>query len=99
MSDFFKFISIFETTLVRSAPAEIIFDPTKVEFFSGPRSFKVPVQVSSILPKGTDFPIGRDVTLSLPSDYRYISITVRTKESDPYVVAKKYCEDQGQQQH
>lgn len=91
MSNYFQLITIFEITLVRAAPSKVIRDPVKIEFFSGPRSFRIPVQVASIVPKGTDSPISRDTILTLPDGAKYLSITARTKETDP-VIARKYCE-------
>ena len=91
MSNYFQFISIFETTLVKSAPSRIIRDPAKIEFFSGPRSFRVPVQIASILPSGAGSPIARDALLNLPAGANYVMITARTKEFNP-VAARKSCE-------
>lgn len=69
----------------------------KIEFFSGPRSFRVPVQVGSIAVKGTNTPIAEDTILSrdalinLLGGEKYVMITARTKEKDPGI-ARKFCE-------
>jgi hypothetical protein len=92
MSSYFKFASIFETTLVNTAPSKIIRDPAKIEFFSGPNSFRVPVQIASIMPaRAMNTPIARDEILNLPADAKYVMITIRTKEPNP-VISRKFCE-------
>jgi hypothetical protein len=97
MSNYFLFTTIFQVKLVKAAPAKIVRDPVKIEFFSGPRSLRVPVQENSIAVKGADTPIAEDTTLSreailqLSSDSKYVMITARTKERNP-TIARKFCE-------
>ena len=82
MSGFYKFLSIFETTLAKTAPSKIIFDPIRVEFFSGSRSFDIPIQNALILPlRGEDI-IAQNGKLILSNTFKYVSIAVRNKESN-----------------
>jgi len=89
---FYEYIAIFQTTLVKSAPTKVIADHAKIEFFSDARSFKIPFQLASVLPKGSSLPIAKDIILQIPPGHEHILISIRTKESDPYI-SKKYCED------
>lgn len=97
MSNHFLFTTIFQITLVKAAPAKIVRDPVKIEFFSGPRSFRVPVREASIVPKGIDSPIAKDTILArdgllnLSGEVKYIMITARTKEQNP-TIARNFCE-------
>lgn len=91
MSSHFKFSAIFQTSLVKTPPAKVISDPVKVEFFNGPRVLDVPVQMSRVMVQGQQAPIAQSAKLSLTNG-PFISITVRTNESDPYR-AKQFCED------
>lgn len=92
MSSYIKYITIFNTTLVKTAPSKIIADPVKIEFFNGPKSYRVSVQMASILPKGMKSNVAKDTKLNLPGDSQYIAITARTKEAGPRIVIK-FCED------
>ncbi len=97
MSNYFQFTTIFQIALVKDAPAKIVRDPVKIEFFSGPRSFRVPVQVGSIAEKGTNTQIAantllsREALLNLSGGEKYVMITARTKERNP-AIARKFCE-------
>jgi len=97
MSNYFLFTTIFQVRLVKAAPVKMVRDPVKIEFFSGPRSFRVPAQENSIAVKGIDTPIAedtilsREATLQLSSDSKYIMLTARTKERNP-TIARKFCE-------
>lgn len=95
MTIYYKFTAIFQTALIKSAPAKIILDPVKIEFFRGPRTLIVPAQIDHIVPleqfSTQSIPFVPNLQLSL-SIGPFISITVRTKEEVPYK-AKKFCEE------
>lgn len=95
MSTYYKFTAIFQTSLIKSAPAKVVLDPVKIEFFKGPRSLIVPAQVDFIVPleqfSTQNIPFIPNLKLLLPNG-PYISITVHTKESVPFK-AKQFCED------
>lgn len=99
MSGYFLFTTIFQITLVKNSPSKIIRDHVKIDFFSGPRSFKIPIQNNVIARKGTDTPVAEDTIiaqealLNLHSGSRYIMITARTKENNP-IIARKFCENE-----
>ncbi len=92
MGSHFKFAAIYQTSLLERAPRKVVCDPVKIEFFKGPRVLDVPLQVSRITPFGREAPIAGSGKLAL-NDGPFISITVRTDESDPFK-AKRFCEDQ-----
>lgn len=91
MSSHFKFSAIFQTGLAKAPPAKVVSDPVKIEFFNGPRVLDVPIQMSRVMVQGQQAPIAQSAKLSLTNG-PFISITVRTDESDPYK-AKQFCED------
>jgi hypothetical protein len=91
MSGYFKYIAIFQTELIqRPAISKLIADPVKVEFFTGPQVLNIPVQMSRVMVQGQNSPITQSAKLSI-NEGRYVSITVRTKDSNPYS-AKQFCE-------
>lgn len=93
MSSYFKYIAIFQTELIHNpVTSKLIADPVKVEFFSGPQVLNIPVQMSRVMVQGQNAPISQSAKLSL-SKQKYVSITVRTKDSDPYS-ARVFCETQ-----
>lgn len=93
MAGFFKFLTIFKTSLIQEAPERIVSDPVMIEIFREARTYKVPFQMSSILPKGEGSLISKDATLVLDKESHHIAITARTKETNP-VYATKICEDE-----
>ena len=93
MAGFFKFLTIFKTSLIQKAPERIVSDPVMIEIFREARTYKVPFQMSSILPKGEGSLISKDATLVLDKESHHIAITARTKETNP-VYATKICEDE-----
>ncbi|MCK4599953.1 hypothetical protein KAU37_09080 [Candidatus Bipolaricaulota bacterium] len=91
MSKYFQYAAIYQTTLIRSWPAQAIVDPVKIEFFSGPRVFRVPVQTAMVLAEGNASAFSQSMDLLLKAN-KYIVITVRTEDKNPFT-AKKFCED------
>lgn len=91
MSSYFKFTAVFQTALIKTAPAKVVYDPVKIEFFNEPRILDVPVQMNRVMVQGQDAPITQGAKFSLTNG-PFISITVRTGESDPFK-AKQFCED------
>jgi len=91
MSKYFQYAAIYQTTLIRSWPAQAIVDPVKIEFFSGPRVFRVPVQTAMVLAEGNESAFSQSMDLLLKAN-KYIVITVRTEDKNPFT-AKKFCED------
>jgi len=92
MAGYFKYISIYKTTLI-DKEEKIILDPVTLEIFKGPRTYKVPHQDLRILPAGEEVTVARDSELSLAETDTYITLTARTKEINPFV-AKDECRNE-----
>jgi len=91
MSGYFKYIGIYQTELIRSGPTRVVIDPVKIEFFQGPKVYRIPLQIARVVPKGTDAPLARDGELHLAPS-KYIAITVRTEEVNP-AISRPFCEN------
>lgn len=91
MSDF-KFLTVFKTNLIEGTPLKVISDPVKIEMLKGSRTYKVPFQQSSILPKGHKGLISRDARLELDPRSCHIVLTARAEE-DNSNNARRICED------
>jgi len=93
MKGFYKFITIYKTTLIKDQPQKIISDPITIEIFKGARSYKILHQLSNILPADEDTLASKEATLVLDEKSYHIEFTARTKEENPYL-ARKICEDE-----
>lgn len=94
MSGFFKFINIFETNLISGSSKKIICDPVIIEFISNEsRSYKIPCQYTRVVPRNEEACIAKDAALELETEKKYIVLTARTKEENPYV-ARHFCENE-----
>jgi len=91
LAGYFKFIGIYEGSLVRSNPRKIIVDPVKIEFFDGPRSFWVPIQTTSVVASDDDKSFVHDGRLHVGPG-THIAITVRTQEVNPGI-SQPFCEN------
>jgi len=88
----FKFMTVFRTSLVEGTPLKVVSDPVKIEVFKGSRTYRVPFQEWSVLPKARGGLISKDVSLVLDPHSCHIVVTARTEESNP-VEARRICED------
>lgn len=72
---------------------KIISDPVSIEFFTGPRSYHIPVRLSRILPSDKNTIFAAEGLLELEKDNHYIEFKARTKQKEPFY-ARKECEDE-----
>ena len=72
---------------------KIVSDPVSIEFFTGPRSYHIPVRLARILPSDKNTILAAEGLLELEEDNHYIEFKARTKQKDPFC-AKKECEDE-----
>lgn len=93
MGGFFKFLKIYETNLFQEPSLEIISDPVKIEILREAHSYKIPLQMSRMLPAGENHLITKDSKLTLNVGQCHIVFTARSKEKNP-VKALKICEDE-----
>lgn len=94
MSSYFEYMAIYETGLLVGSPQKIVVDPLKIELLPLlPRQFAVAEFGPHTSAIGTDAMIAQQAHLQLLPQRRYIILTARTAESDPFR-ARRACEDE-----
>lgn len=92
MASFFRFLKLYRTELVKSGTGKIIADPVRVEFFTGPRTYKVFVpQCPPVIAAGTERTVASAKEMRLSGDGLFIELIARTEES---FGSRQFCEDQ-----
>ena len=93
MSKFAYFVKIFKTKLIGCYSQKIVTDPVKIEIFKGTRSYRIPYQYLSMLPKGENCLISKDALLTLDEENYHIEIMAKTEEENPEL-AERICVDE-----
>lgn len=82
MADFFRFMAVYRTQLITGPFFKAVIDPVKIEYFKGPKSYSVPLQIVRVFPITTfSQNLGEPGQLTLRADERYITITSRDEDS------------------
>jgi hypothetical protein len=90
MPDFDRFMRLYWTDLVTS-PSKLIVDPVRVEFFKGPRIYKVFMRVSPpVVRTEVATTIAAQQEMHIPGDRYYVELIARKEEA---FGGRQYCED------
>lgn len=76
-------MAIYRTNFVKGRFAKLLFPPTEIEFFAGPKSFQIPVQKSFKFPDQEERTIVKVTELKLDAGQVYVKIATQTSLRDP----------------
>lgn len=91
MGRFFKFLEIYETTILANDVRSVVVDPVKIEVFRGPRTFSVSLTSAPVVQQGRPATLAAQGQVFLPAGSRFVALTARTALLNPEE-GRRYCE-------